>query len=471
MLIAVLAALPLPAAQATPTCFGKRATIVGRDDRDIRGTNRDDVIVATEGEVEVRARGGNDLICLEGPSYDVAYGGPGNDRIDAGSGYRWKTLYGGPGSDFLYEKAGGADVAHFYGGRGNDEIRAGDSSGQDDEDSDWLIGGPGDDLLLQGAGDSYFEGGPGDDVMSAGPDDDVLSFHMADAGVTADLSGDVATGDGRDRIAGFDHVYGSAFDDELAGTAESNRIDGDGGNDAMAGRGGDDVLNGGFGADEMSGGDGDDEVEGGDGDDSYDGGDGRDLVAFTTATVPVTVDLAAGSATGDGDDTFIGFEDASGSLQADTLLGDDGPNYLDAMAGVMTGGDTVDGRGGDDTIYAHFGGVLDGGDGSDTILYGVGTESVIVNLSTDVDSWDNVVAEIENVTSRYVTLDATGDEGPNRFLGSTRADVVRGLGGDDFLFGRLGDDHLDGGLGADSVHGGRGDDTCTNGESVEGCEA
>ena len=59
------AALPLHSAVAAPTCFGKRATIVGtnRDKAELvelKGTPGDDVIVGLAGMDSIYARGGDD---------------------------------------------------------------------------------------------------------------------------------------------------------------------------------------------------------------------------------------------------------------------------------------------------------------------------------------------------------------------------------------------------------------------------
>ena len=109
---------------ATPTCGGRRATIVGTANDDvINGTAGNDVIVALGGRDLVRGRGGNDTIC----------GGAGADR-----------LRGGPGGDLLL---GGAGRDDLRGGRGQDELR----------------GGGGNDLLDGGLHVDSLDGGPGRD--------------------------------------------------------------------------------------------------------------------------------------------------------------------------------------------------------------------------------------------------------------------------------------------------------------------
>lgn len=103
---------------ATPTCLGKRATIVGtaRADR-IRGTARADVIVAGAGNDVVLPTKGNDLVC-GGAGNDALNGGAGNDRLAGGAGR--DRLIGGAGSDRL---DGGTQRDTCDGGTGRDTAR------------------------------------------------------------------------------------------------------------------------------------------------------------------------------------------------------------------------------------------------------------------------------------------------------------------------------------------------------------
>ena len=71
---------------------------------------------------------------------------------------------------------------------------------------------------------------------------------------------------------------------------------------------------------------GDDVLDGGLGDDIIDGQLGQDTVTFASIVAAVTVDLAAGTATGQGNDTLAGIENIIGSSRADRLLGDVGRN-------------------------------------------------------------------------------------------------------------------------------------------------
>lgn len=120
--------------RATPTCFGRAATIVGNAGHNtLRGTAKSDVIVGLGGNDTIYGGGGRDFIC-GGAGDDTIYGGTGND-----------VLSGDDGNDLL------------VGGAGNDRIfgRAG---------ADTLRGQDGDDVLTGGAGADRANGGPGVDT-------------------------------------------------------------------------------------------------------------------------------------------------------------------------------------------------------------------------------------------------------------------------------------------------------------------
>lgn len=83
-------------------------------------------------------------------------------------------------------------------------------------------------------------------------------------------------------------------------------------------------------------------------------------------------------------------------------------------------------------------GGLDGGDGADSLLGGIGDDIITGNGGDD-------------------TLDGGGDD--DSILGGIGDDLIRGSSGDDSLFGEAGDDRLFGGAGSDQLSGGAGDDT------------
>lgn len=220
-------------------------------------------------------------------------------------------------------------------------------------------------------------------------------------------------------------IVGTAQADELQGTEGADVIAGLGGDDTIDGRGGDDVLCGDKGADLLHGGAGDDRVyggrnglravpdeppdnvgdtlEGGPGDDLLDPGEDLDTdegggfapetFTFERAAAGVEVDLIAGTATGEGQDTLVlpergrfgaevigsPFADVlSGSPRADTLIGMAGDDVLLGRAGgdELLDFDGDDGVSGDDT--------LSGGSGHDYLVPGAGADTTLGGRGPDL---------------------------------------------------------------------------------------
>jgi Ca2+-binding RTX toxin-like protein len=169
---------------------------------------------------------------------------------------------------------------------------------------------------------------------------------------------------------------------------------------------------------------------------------------------PVNVNLLTGVSTGNGNDTLVDIEGASGSRGNDIMTGDAGNNTFVAL---NEGGDTVDGGDGDDLI--------DGGDGVDSLNGGLGidtlgnldsTAGMTIDLSTQTDSQGDTLAGFENVLGTVFDDTITGDDASNTLEGSLGADDLFGLGGDDVILGGsfgFADqdvDTADGGLGSDA---------------------
>jgi Ca2+-binding RTX toxin-like protein len=223
---------------------------------------------------------------------------------------------------------GGGDT--IFGLRGNDRICGGKGSDQliGGGGSDWLAGDAGNDALSGAGGNDLLFGGVGNDAFDGGLGiGDLASFYFSLTGVQVDLVTGTATGEGSDTLTGIEDIEGSRFDDTL--TAD----------------------------------DGWNYLYPGDGNDIVDGGGGiQDRVDFYFSANGVTVDLTAGTATGEGTDTLTGIEEVFGSQHDDTITGDAGPNTLYGGPGD----DVVSGAAGDDT--------LNGGDGTDTLDGGDGTD-------------------------------------------------------------------------------------------------
>ena len=392
-------------APPVPLCGGIEPTLVGtRRSDDLVGTDGRDVIVGLDGHDTITALGGSDLVCA----------GDGFDFVSAGGGA--DVVRGGPGDDDL------------HGEGGEDRL-----IGQGDVDS--LFGGPADDELLAGAGEAITTegliGGPGDDLLDGGPGLDTAQFFDAPRGVSVSLRDGVATGHGADTLVGVEGVGGSNFDDV---------IEGDGGGNGLFGQAGDDRIFG-LGSGDFRSGE-QDVIAGDDGDDLLVGGGGADVASYLRIPVPVRVDLAAGTASGQGADELRGIEGTWGSRDDDVLLGDAGANQI--VGGF--GDDDLRGRGGRDV--AVFADVL-------------GPVTVDLAAGSATGAGTDTLAGFEEVW---------GTNAGDTILGNDADNVLEGRGGADDLSGRAGDDVLDGGDGADHADGGAGEDVCLSATKTISCE-
>jgi uncharacterized repeat protein (TIGR01451 family) len=286
-------------------------------------------------------------------------------------------------------------------------------------------------------------------------------------------------------------IVGTPGDDVLTGTSGNDVICGLAGNDTIQGLAGNDRLDGGLGNDTLDGGDGNDQLFGRDGDDILHGSKGFDLARFDGSAQGVTVDLAAGTATGEGSDTLDGIEGVIGSAHGDTLRGDDhgndlygkqGDDLLDGRGGsdyvrydlatgpvrVRLGSGTASGADGTDTLR-HIENVVGsqyaddlGGDADENVLLGRGGDDTIIGWGGfDYASYD--LSPLPVVAS-LTTGRTSGGDGSDSLasieglLGSPFADKLEGSGGSNVLSGRWGADELHGRGGRDSVFGNQGAD-------------
>jgi Ca2+-binding RTX toxin-like protein len=369
-----------PRAQAVFTnCLGQAVTIKGdAGDNTITGTRGPDVILALGGNDTINGGGGNDVIC----------GGTGDDHIDGQLGN--DTIAGEAGKDVLIGNAG-VDTINYQTetgpvGVGLASLVAKAADGVDTLASvenvtgsafDDRIGGDDGPNTLRGlGGNDELIGQLGDDLLDGGGDVDTAAFNAIDAGVNADLSLGTADGQGTDTLLAIENLTGGAAFDELVGDAGPNTLNGLGGSDTISGGGGNDTLVGGegdsklfggqgndvlhgssgaltgaadplfsAGNNQLLGGGGNDILDGGAGNDVLDGGAGKDTAKFLLSFA-VSVDLANGTANGQGVDSLVAIENLTGSSQDDVLVGDAKKNVIDGDAGT----DTCDGNGGNDTL-------------------------------------------------------------------------------------------------------------------------
>ncbi|TXH37069.1 MAG: hypothetical protein E6Q98_09240 [Rhodospirillaceae bacterium] len=238
---------------------------------------------------------------------------------------------------------------------------------------------------------------------------------------------------------GNDTVIGGNLDDHAAGDNGNDVLIGGLGNDTFDGGSGQDQLTGAEGNDTLLGGADDDILNGAAGDDHLDGGAGIDQADYSFAPA-VTVDLLAGTATGDGHDTLVNIENVAGSTLNDTITGNAAANRLD-------------GGGGHD--------VLHGGGGNDTLDGGASTDQVFGDDGNDTLKWD---ADTFDGGAGFDTLDAnraTGDPIDLRSANYTNLERIQTGAGNDTVTLSLNDvladtaDHqfvADLGDGADQVN-------------------
>ncbi|MCQ0988718.1 beta strand repeat-containing protein [Jiella marina] len=214
----------------------------------------------------------------------------------------------------------------------------------------------------------------------------------------------------------FDAGEGFAVNVSVTGHAATGTATS--GDDVLDGGAGDDLLIGLAGNDTLTGGQGDDQLEGGSGNDTLNGGDGLDTAAFEGAD-GVVVDLVAGTATGQGDDTLIGVENVIGSDNADTITGDAGDNVIEGRSGD----DLIAGLGGADT--------MNGGSGIDTLDYSASADGVEVNLNAGTGSGGD--AEGDSFSGFENVIGSDGDDVISDQANSGVVNIIDGGHGNDRL--------------------------------------
>jgi uncharacterized delta-60 repeat protein len=431
---------------------------------------------------------------------EVFRGGAGNDTIDGGQGY--------DRADYTTSTSG-ANVT--LGGTGNGTAQDGLGGTDTLINIEAVRGSAFDDTLTgsDSAAFESFEGREGNDIIDGKGGTDRVDYTSSPSGTYINLDDGSATDGwgGADALFNIEWARGSRdFNDTMVGNSGANRLEGQGGNDDMDGGMGSDTLTGGDGNDTVAGGGDNDWVSGNAGNDVLAGGDAIDWVDYSAAGSAVQVDLGAGTATGDGNDTLSGFEAVRGSSYGDNLKGGGANEQFVGGAG----NDTIDGGGGDHNGVAYWdvsgtGGVsvnlaastaadgqggtdtlaniqdatgsknddtivgsnadnnLNGGLGNDSIDGGLGndwtgyydaTAGVNLNLGTGVvtgGGGNDTLASIENASGSGYNDTITGTSGDNALRGEAGNDTIDGGAGNDYITGGSGNDSLAGNTGTDTV--------------------
>ncbi len=265
---------------------------------DIVGTDGNDTLTGTRKNNRLEGRGGDDtLIGLAGE--DTLVGGTGNDLLDGGTGddaYVFATSLGESlGNDTIYENtSSGIDLVEFSG-------------------------------LPVGLG-TYDMNAP-NSILAGG----LLNLTVRKSVL------DASTGD-------IEEVMGTAFADMVIGSELDNRFELLAGNDMVDGRGGSDIYQfrgTGLGSDTIT---------------DASTGSGRDTLDFTGLDAPLIVDLSVTAAQPQLGAVTItltspdSIENVVGTSFADVLIG----NALDNTIYGAAGSDTMDGRDGNDRLFANL---------------------------------------------------------------------------------------------------------------------
>jgi len=273
----------------------------------------------------------------------------------------------------------------------------------------------------------------------------------------------------------------------IDGTVGKDRIRGAGSRDTLRGLGDNDLLSGGTGADTLLGGPGADRLDGGSGNDRLDGGAGNDVLMAGTGQSNGL--RAVGGA---GDDVIVD----SGAGDIDD--GNDTPWMTSDPAGTR-----MFGANGDDTLYVGPAAQLvDCGPGTDrAILTSAADEALRAGRSAtqflgceqraagaDLGQAPTLLGALprrraagvpveDETVARALAYELSNcnlgrrrcrpGARPQRILGPSRADVVRGGGGEDFLEGAGGSDCLYGDAGDDSLFGRTGNDRLAAGDGAD----
>ena len=389
------------------------------------GTDGDDVIFGTSEDDTLIGGAGNDF--LEGmDGNDLLDGGEGDDTLIGDSGDGDDILIGGAGHDYL---EGGAGNDELYGNAG-DDLLVGGSGDRRDRRRDRLR--PGDlhrrhgrdhgrhgcrhrqavrvsaptrssgieevrgsnyddvyvstgftawdpEFRLISIGFNQFEGLGGNDTivghLVSGQPNTQISYRSSTGPVTVDFALGTATGDasvGTDSFSNVSAVRGSNFGDTLLGSNSTGTFEnftGSGGDDFIDGRGGNDRA-----------------VYG-------------NPVQGAGATGSITVNLAAGTVTGDasvGTDTLRSVEGIRGSDFADTYDAT-GFSGLSVNAGSNGTSNEFWGHGGDDVII---------GNGNTRVVYLDATAGVTVDIaagtaSGDVSTGNDTFSGVSGITGSF----------------------------------------------------------------------
>ncbi len=412
----------------------------------VMGSVFNDTITGDGNANGLNGQDGNDTL-VGGDGSDFLTGGMGDDSIDGGNG-------GGDTANYAGASNGALNVdlvtGSATGGAGNDTLTSIENvtgGGSDDtltgdgwanvldgrEGGDQLTGGAGNDTLFGGSGDDSIQGNEGGDFIRGQAGNDTidgglvldrinytdgnsLSYSDSAGGINLNLQGITGNGStgtgtvqdgfgGTDTVSNVQFITGSASDDNIHGSSSLT-------------------------FEQFEGGAGNDTIDGGAFIDPLNGLDSN-RANYNGAGAAVTVDLALGTATGGaGNDTLVNINQVRGSAYGDTLLGSNRTDYSELFEG-RAGNDTIDGRGGFDTVRF------------DSATTGVVVDLAAGTASDGLGGNDSLVG-IEGAQGGLYNDILTGGNAANGVVVSDGlSEVFRGGAGNDTIDGGQGYDRVD----------------------------
>lgn len=165
------------------------------------------------------------------------------------------------------------------------------------------------------------------------------------------------------------------------------------------------------------------------------------------------VELPSPAGGNDFDPNDFDFDDAeggtSGTANGTINLGSGDDTYTDAS--TNGGGRTINGLGGNDTIYAGPGGdTLNGGEGNDTLYGQAGNDTLNGGNGDDLIYGGSGNDQIDGGAGNDTIYGGSGNEAAGL--------AIRGGSGNDLIYGGSGNDAIQGNAGADTIIGGYGAD-------------
>lgn len=434
----------------------------------LAGSTQDDVVRAYGSADLLRGHDGDDVLLGMG-GHDTLQGDTGNDRLEGGDGD--DRLDGGQGNDTLTGGAGRNTYVLAI-GSGQDLVEDIHWQRPDEETvevqgsialSDLDLVREGDDIVVRvrATGDAiriqhgidFASESSGRLVSVRTSGGASMNYEAIKQALLAGRSGDdVLTGYASDdRLSGGDGrdlLNGAGGRDTLLGEGGADQLFGSAGQDSLDGGAGDDVLQGGDDADTIVGGEGNDALDGGEGADTLIGGAGDDLYVVDNAGDMLVEQVGEGvdSVVSSVDWTLQGaFENlrltgdlgvsGRGNALANQLVG----NFVGNLLEAMDGNDEIDGGEGADTLVGGLGDDLYRVDDAGDVIIeaaGAGIDTVLASTSHELG------ADVEHLVlgEGFGAIDGTGNALGNRITGNEADNVLDGAAGSDTLQGGWGND-------------------------------